>query len=66
MPYRIDRRAYADTLRETGENRAFYETAVDELDGFITYAGTLPVFSELWAEPRFQAVLERMNLTRPS
>jgi TolB-like protein/tetratricopeptide (TPR) repeat protein len=42
------------------------ETAVDELDGFITYAGTLPVFSELWAEPRFQAVLERMNLTRPS
>ena len=42
------------------------ETAVDELDGFITYAGTLPVFSELWAEPRFRAVLERMNLTRPS
>jgi tetratricopeptide (TPR) repeat protein len=38
------------------------ETAVDELDGFITYAGTLPVFGDLWSEPGFGAVLARMNL----
>jgi TolB-like protein/tetratricopeptide (TPR) repeat protein len=38
------------------------ETAVEETDGFITYAGTLPVFGELWSEPRFEAVLARMNL----
>lgn len=43
--YRIyleDRRAYADQLRETGENRAFYETAVDELpisERLATFAG---------------------------
>ena len=43
--YRIyleDRRAYADRLRETGENSAFYETAVDELpisERLATFAG---------------------------
>ncbi len=43
--YRIyldDRRAYADTLRETGENSAFYESAVDELpisERLATFAG---------------------------
>ena len=43
--YRIyldDRRAYADELRDTGENSAFYESAVDELpisERLTTFAG---------------------------
>lgn len=43
--YRIylgDRRAYADQLRASGENLAFYETAVDELpvsERLATFAG---------------------------
>ena len=40
--YLQDRRDYADQLRETGENLAFYETAVDELpitERLATFAG---------------------------
>ena len=40
--YLEDRRNYADQLRETGENLAFYETAVDELpvsERLATFAG---------------------------
>jgi TolB-like protein len=39
------------------------ETAVKEIDAFFTYAGTLPVFSDLKDEPRFQQALATMDLS---
>ncbi|HKJ17743.1 MAG TPA: tetratricopeptide repeat protein [Xanthomonadales bacterium] len=39
------------------------EKAVDEHDGLITYAVNMAPFNELRAEPRFKAMLRRMNLS---
>ena len=50
-------------LGEKQQALQWAETAVEELDAFFTYAGTLPVFDDLRDEPRFQKALERMNLS---
>lgn len=38
------------------------EKAVDELDPYFTYAGSLPILAELRDRPRFTAALSRMGL----
>ena len=38
------------------------EKAVDELDPYFTYAGSLPLLAELRDRPRFTAALSRMGL----
>ena len=50
-------------LGEKKQALQWAETAVQELDSFFTYAGTLPVFNDLRDEPRFQKALARMDLS---